>query len=1095
MAVICPVCRQTNVEGSRFCNACGRRLAEEPPALESSTSASASGRPLSRVDITGGERRQLSVMFCDLVGSTALSARLDPEELHDVMRAYQDACAAVIGRFDGHIAQYLGDGILVYFGYPRAHEDDAPRAVGAGLGIVEAIRALNDRVALRHGVRLAVRVGIHSGLVVVGDPGATYGQLALGATPNLAAHLQALAEPGTVLISGTTHRLVHGMFVTRDLGAHTLKGVSSAVQVFRVLEESEARTRLDALAATGLTQLVGREEEVGLLLDRWQQMTEDHGQSVLLTGEPGIGKSRLVRVLKEQVSRTPHVRLECRCSPDFEHSPLYPVLDLLPRLCGWNRDDSPETKLAKLEKPLARYAVSLSETVPLFASLLSLPASPRYPLPPMTAERQKRATLDALVRTVLAITAESPVLLIIEDLHWADASTLEFLTLLLERVRTTRIFALFTARPSFQMPHLWRSHLTTTTLNRFTPEQTKIMITHVAGGKALPAVVLEEIARKTDGIPLFVEELTKMVLESGLLREADGGYELGGPLPSLAIPATLQDSLMARLDRLATAKDVAQLGAVLGRAFRYELIRAVSPLDDATLQRELERLVEADLLHAHGGPPQAMYTFKHAMIQDAAYQSLLRSTRQDYHRRVAEILVKQFPQDVDTRPELVAYHYTAAGVTTLGMEYWQRAGRRARARSAHVEAIAHFDKGLELLQRLPPSRERTKQELTLRMPQAASLVAAKGGGASDVQRAYETVRLLCEELGDAVQLGRALYGLWGFHVNRAQHLTARALAEQMLALAERTADPAALLAAHNALGTTLIFLGEQARARTHLEESLALGSAHKFQSAALTALMVPRVANYIYIAWPLWLLGFPDQALEKTRESITLAQELAHPFSLAVAAIWAAVLHDLRREDDLLQKYAAMTERLSREQGFATTAAGAMILQGWALTRRGVLDQGMQQMTAGLRAWRQAGSELFQYWHLLIARGYALTGHIDKGLAQLDEAFAIVQTSGEVMWEPELYRLKGELLLEAKPSNEREAETCLLEALRIARRQGVKSLELRAATSLSQLWGRGSRRSEARLLLAEVYDSFTEGIETGDLQEARALLRELGPPS
>ena len=1081
--MICRICRHTNVEGGRFCSRCGHHLAEGLP--------DPSEGPLSRVDVIGGERRQLSVMFCDVVGSTALSARLDLEELHEVMQAYRAACGEVIARFDGHIAQYLGDGILVYFGYPRAHEDDAPRAVSAALRILEAIRELNDHITPRHGIRLAVRVGIHSGLVVVGGMGAIHGQLALGATPNLAAHLQALAEPGAVLISGTTHRLVHGMFVTRDLGAHTLKGASAPMQVFRVLEEGEARTRLDALAATGLTHLVGRAEEVGLLLDRWQEMTKNHGQSVLLTGEPGIGKSRLVRVLKEQISGTPHVRLECRCSADFEHTPLYPVLDLLPRLCGWTRDDSAETKLAKLEKPLARYGVSLPDTIPLFASLLSLPTSERYPLAPMSAERQKRATLDALSLTVLAIAAESPVLLIVEDLHWADPSTVEFLTLLLEQVRTARILALFTARPSFQVPHVWGSHLTTVTLNRFTAEQTKVMIAHVAGGKTLPGDVLQEIATKTDGIPLFVEELTKMVLESGLLREVDGDYELSGPLPSLAIPTTLQDSLMARLDRLATAKDVAQLGAVLGRAFRYELLRAVSPLADATLQRELERLVEADLLHVQGMTPHATYTFKHAMIQDAAYQSLLKSTRQNYHGRVAEILVAHFSEEVETRPEFVAYHYTAAGATALGIEYWQRAGRRARARSAHVEAIAHFDKGLELLHRLPPSRERTKQELALRIPQAASLVAAKGGGASEVQRAYETVRLLCEEIGDAVQLARALYGLWGFHVNRAQHLTARALAEQLLALAERTADPATLLAAHNALGTTLIFLGEPARARTHLEDSIALGNAHKFQSAGLTALMVPRVANYIYVAWPLWLLGFPDQALHKTRESIALAQELGHPFSLAVAATWAAVLHDLRGEDESVQEYAAMAERLSREQGFATTAAGGMILQGWALARRGVLEEGVQQMTAGLRAWRQAGSELFQYWHLLIARGHALTGHIDKGLTQLDEAFAIVQTSGEVMWQPELYRLKGELLLEAKPSNEREAETCLQEALRISRRQAAKSLELRAATTLGRLWGRSGRRNEARLLLAEVYSEFTEGLDTGDLQEGRTLLREL----
>ena len=1009
----------------------------------------------------------------------------------------------MIARFDGHIAQYLGDGLLVYFGYPQAHEDDAQRAARAGLGIVEAIGELNERIAQRHRVRLAVRVGIHTGLVVVGDMGggAQHGQLALGETPNLAAHLHALAEPDTVVISGATHRLVHGLFVTRELGAHTLKGASAAVQVYQVRGESETQSRLDAQAATGLTQLVGREGEVGLLLDRWEQMTEEHGQVVLLSGESGIGKSRLVQVLKERVSRAPHTRLECRCSPYYEHSPLYPVIDLLPRLCGWSRDDSLETRLDKLEAHLARYAVPLLDTVPLLASLLSLPASARYPLPPMSPERQKRKTLDALIATFLAIAVESPLLLIVEDLHWADPSTLELLTQLLDQVPTARVFALFTARPTFQVPWASRSHLTLLAVNRFTRKQTEVMISHVAGSKALPAEVVQQIATKTDGVPLFVEELTKMVLESGLLREADHGYELSEPLPPLAIPTTLQDSLMARLDRLVTVKDVVQLGAILGRTFRYELLRAVSPLDEPTLQRELRRLVEAELLSLRGHPPQATYTFRHAMIQDAAYQSLLKATRQHYHQRVAQVLVERFPEEAETRPEFVAYHYTAAGSTALALDYWHRAGRRARARSAHVEAIAHFTKGLDLLQGLPASPARAAQELALRMPLAASLVATKGGGSSDVQRAYESARTLCLETGDTAQLVRVLYGLWGFHVNRAEHRTARALGEQLLALAERMSDPAALLAAHNALGTTLIFLGELALARTHLEESIALGDAQKPQSRSLAALMVPRVANYTYAAWPLWLLGYPDQALQRTRESLTLARELANPFSLAVAVIWAAVLHDFRREDALVQEYAAATQALSTEQGFATFAAGAIILQGWALVRRGAVDRGVTQMIEGLRAWREAGSDLFQYWHALIAEGHARNGHVAKGLAQLDEGFAVIEKSGEVMWEPELYRLKGELLLKARspdnhsgpegPPDPIEAEICFQRALQIARQQGAKSLELRAAMSVSRLWSRQDRREEARQLLADIYGWFTEGFDTGDLRDAKALLREL----
>ena len=533
------------------------------------------------------ERRQLTVLFCDLVDSTALASQLDPEELRDVILAYQATCAEVIQHFDGHIAQYLGDGLLVYFGYPRAHEDDAQRAVQSGLGMVEAITALNTRLARQQGVQLAVRLGIHTGLVVVGEisGGGRQEYLALGETPNIAARLQALAAPNTVVISATTQRLVQTYFIYADLGMLALKGVVTPVQVYRVLQASGAQTRLDVAAPRGLTPLVGRDAEVTLLLERWTQAREGRGQVALLSGEPGIGKSRLVQVVKERVVGEPHVRWECRCSPYAQHSALYPVIDLMQRALHLQRDDAPEAKLGKLEGTLAQYHVSLPEVMPLFASLLSLPVPECYPPLTLTPQRQKQKTLEAVLTVLLTLAEQQPVLFIMEDLHWVDPSTLEWLSLLVDQGPTARIFTLLTCRPEFPLPWSARSHLTQFTLSRLPHTQVEVMVERVAGGKVLPAEVRQQVVARTDGVPLFVEELTRMVLESGLLREREDHYELTGPLPPLAIPTTLHDSLMARLDRLAAVKEVAQLGATLGRMFSYELLQAVTPLDDAACSR------------------------------------------------------------------------------------------------------------------------------------------------------------------------------------------------------------------------------------------------------------------------------------------------------------------------------------------------------------------------------------------------------------------------------------------------------------------------------------------------------------------------------
>jgi class 3 adenylate cyclase len=601
------------------------------------------------------ERRQLTVMFSDLVDSTKLSGQLDPEDYREVLRAYQATCSEVIHRYQGYIAQHLGDALLVYFGFPQAHENDAHRGILAGLGMLEAMKTLNTRLEQGKGIRLAIRVGIHTGLTVVGDigEGSKHELLALGEAPNVASRIQGIAEPDTIAISADTYRLVEGYFTMDDLGLHTLKGVAEPQQVYRVIGESGAQSRLDIASARGLTPLVGRESEVALLLERWNQVKDGQGQVVLLSGEGGIGKSRLAQVLKEHVANAPHTRWECRSSPYYQNTALYPITDLFQRTLQWHQDDTPEEKLEKLEQELSQYRVPVEESVPLFATLLSVPI-PEGLYSPLnwTPQRQRQKTLEAIVSILLESAEQQPLLFILEDLHWMDPTTLELLDLLLDQTPTASIFTLLTCRPTFRSPWSSRSYLTPMTVNRLSRNHIEGMAERVAGGKKLPDEVLQQIVEKTDGVPLFVEEMTKAVLESGTLKEVDGQYELAGSLTALAIPATLQDSLMARLDRLVTAKAVAQFAAVIGRQFSYELLYAVAQVDAPTLQRELGRLVEAELVYQRGIPPQANYVFKHALVRDAAYESLLKSTRQQYHQRIAQTLEKRFPETAKNQPEL-----------------------------------------------------------------------------------------------------------------------------------------------------------------------------------------------------------------------------------------------------------------------------------------------------------------------------------------------------------------------------------------------------------------------------------------------------------
>jgi class 3 adenylate cyclase/DNA-binding winged helix-turn-helix (wHTH) protein/predicted ATPase len=1103
---VCPACSHAESPHMRFCSACGTLLMPSLPATSSPLSMPQGNLQPAQIGLGGApsaaqgeleaERRHLTLLFCDLVDSTPLSARLDPEELREVVRAYHAVCAEVIERFDGYIAQYLGDGLLVYFGYPRAHEDDAQRAVRVGLGIVEALRPLQTRLQQERAVSLAVRVGIHSGLVVVGDigQGSRHERLALGEAPNLAARLQGLAPPDTVLISATTARLVRGWFVCEALGDQTLKGFSAPMPVYRVLRESGAQSRLDTIAASGLTPLVGREQEVELLLERWKHAKDGLGQVLVLSGEAGIGKSRLVRALQDRLAGEPYVRLECRCSPYAQQSALYPVIDLGRRLLQWQRDEAPDVTLGKLEAALAPYDVPLPEVVPLLASLLSLPLTDSYPPLQLTPQRQKQKTLEAILAVLLAHAAKQPVLFIVEDLHWIDPSTLELLTLFVDRGPMARILTMLTARPEFHPPWGFPAHVTPLTLGHLPPPQVGLMIDHVTAGKRLPAEVHKQVVAKTDGVPLFVEELTKTVLESALLREQADHYELRGSLPSLAIPTTLHDSLMARLDRLANAKEVAQLGATLGRDFPYELLRAVSPWDEERLQHALTQLVEAELLHQRGEPPQVTFIFKHALIQEAAYQSLLKSKRQQYHQQTVRILEQHFPEVAETQPELLAHHYTEAGLPAKALPYWQRAGHLAVERSANVEAISHFTKGLELLKSLPATPERTREELALQLALGQPLRMIKGHATPEVEGVYTRVHELSQQVGDNWQQCSALMGLGRFYINQASLQKAHELCEQCLTLAQRVQNPVFLLEAHRMFGVTLFWLGDLDTARRHLEQGIALYDVQQGYSRAFSSTMDPGVVCLSVVAWTLWMLGYPDRALTKIREALTLAQELSHAYSLGFALNYASMLHAWRREVQCAKERAEAVITLSNEHGFIHALSVGMIRRGWTLVKQGAVAEGIGQLHQGLATLRDAGTELPLSHHLaLLADAYRQGGQVDAGLHALAEALAHLDNTGERHYEAELHRLKGECLLAqtAKRCKGREAEECFLQALDVARRQQAKSLELRAAMSLGRLWQQQGRRAEAYQILTGIYGWFTEGFETPDLQEAKALLEAL----
>jgi class 3 adenylate cyclase/predicted ATPase/energy-coupling factor transporter ATP-binding protein EcfA2 len=1027
-------------------------------------------------------------MFCDLVGSTALSARLDPEDMREVMTAYQHRCAEVIGKSGGFVAKYMGDGVLAYFGYPQAHEDDAERAVRCGLALVDAA----SRLQTSHGATLQVRIGIATGVVVVGDligEGAAQEQGVVGETPNLAARLQTLAEPSQVLIAPSTRRLTSGLFEYRDLGKVPLKGLADPIQAWQVLAASAVQSRFEAMHETSLAPLVGREEELELLLRRWNQVSQGEGRVVLLTGEPGVGKSRLIAALQERLQSQPHVRIRYFCSPQHTDSALYPIINQLERAARFERGDAPAQKLLKLQTLLAPVVPEQAAEVALVADLLSVPGNGQHGLFEMGPQKRKEKTFDALLTQLRRLDQQSPVLMIYEDVQWIDPTTLELLALAVERAPHVRLLLLISARPEFTPPWPGYAHVTTVSLTRLSRGEGTTLITGVAQGRALPDEVTNQILVRTDGVPLFIEELTKAVLESGLLRKREQDYVLDGPLAPVAIPTTLHASLMARLDRLTSVRQVAQVGAALGRQFSHELLHAAAGMPERQLSDALEQLVRAELLFRRGAPPNAQYTFKHALVQDVAYASLLRTNRQQLHARIASAYETRFPESVRAQPELVAHHFTEAGLSDAAIEYWQQAGDLAMARSGHAEAIHHFSVALDLLTKLGEKPDRAAKKLQLCVKLGPALMMVKGTGSPEVGAIYR--RAVALEAGeDSSAQFKALWGLYYYSMTSGRLSEAAAHADELLGLAQRLGADDLVLEGHHAKWSTSLWCGELAAADVHSQKGISRYDCTRHHALAFTfSGHDPGVCAHGVRAINMALLGFPQQAMKLAAEAVMLARSLSHPYSLVLAMWHSAIVLQVGRQRRSCGDLAAELLKLSQEHDFPMMRGAGKFFSGWATADGGELAQGIALMEEGLALFSAVRQVTRPYMLAVLASAKADLGKPDEGFELLEDALASTEVSSERWWQAELHRLRGRLLV-ARGQHD-EGEACFRRAIEVSRGQRAKTLELRAATSLARLWSDQGRNVEARDLLTPIYAWFTEGFETPDLRETKILLDSL----
>jgi class 3 adenylate cyclase/predicted ATPase len=1050
--------------------------------------------PAAPLPLDIAERRQVTVMFSDLVGSTALSARMDPEDLREVISAYQECVAEIVRRFDGFVAKYMGDGVLVYFGYPQAHEDDAERAVRAGLELIAAVAGLKTHASLQ------TRVGIATGVVVVGDligTGAAQEQAVVGETPNLAARLQGLAMPNMVVIAESTRRLLGNLFELQDLGAREVKGIAGPVRAWAALRASSVEGRFEALHASGLTALVGREEETELLLRRWSKAKSGEGQVVLLSGEAGIGKSRLTASMMERLATEPHTRLRYFCSPQHTDSALYPVIAQLERAAGLARDDTPQAKLDKLDAVLAQSSTSAQDAV-LVAEMLSLPNDGRYPALDLTPPQRRQKTLEALTAQLEALTHQSPVLQIFEDAHWADPTSLEVFGRAVDRVRTLRVLLIVTFRPEFEPPWIGQPHVTALTVNRLTRREVEAMIDRVVGNKLVPANIQQDIIERTDGIPLFVEEMTKAVLEA---KSEDEAQQTAAAIPSsaLAVPASLHASLMARLDRLGPAKEVAQIGAVIGREFSHALLAAVARKPETELQSALDRLVEAGLLFRQGVAPHASYLFKHALVQDAAYGTLLREPRRELHARIAEALESQFGEIAENRPELLARHCTEARLIEKAASLWGKAGQRSLARSALVEAAEQLTRALDQIATLQATPALRREQISLQVALITPLIHVKGYAAPETKAAVERARLLIEQAQargeppeDPLLLFSVLYGFWVANFVAFNGDICRDLARRFLALAAKDGTAAPPMIGHYIMGNSSLFTGDLVEARAHYDGAVTLYAAREHRPLAMRFGQDVRVAVLSFRSWALWLLGYPDAALVDANQALRDAREIDHAATLMFALALTPQAHFLSADYATVSAANDKLLALAYDKNARYWKAVGTVLKGnlFAVTGRSL--DAIQEITSGLTAFRSTGATLYvPSWLSYLAKAYADLGKIDDAWHCIGEATAAIEMTKQRWCEAEVNRVAGEITLMSPGPDAAKAQEYFERALAVARQQQAKSWELRAAMSVARLWRYQGKRNEARDLLTPVYNWFTEGFDTCDLKEAKALLGAL----
>jgi predicted ATPase len=1004
-----------------------------------------------------------------------------------------------VHNYEGTVNEMTGDGVMALFGAPIALEDAPQRAIRSAMAIHREMGIFSDKIRQeKEGIPpLKMRIGIHTGPVVVGTLGNDLRVefKAVGDTVNLASRVEGLAVPGATYVAEETFRLAEGLFRFEALGQKEIKGKEKPVNVYRVIAPSTRRTRFDVSAERGLTPFVGRERELELVLDGFQRAKTGRGQAFSIMAEAGVGKSRLLYEFRKAVANEDVTFLEGKCLSYSRGVPYHPVIDVLKSNFDlWEKDGDSEIT-EKVKRGLTILGADEATTLPYLLELFSVKESGIDKIP-MSPEAKKDRIMEAVKRITLKGSEIRPLILAYEDLHWVDKSSEDVLKYLLESIAGARVLNLFTYRPEFV--HTWggKSYHSQVNLNRLSNRESLAMVAYLLGTEEIDRDLEELILEKTEGVPFFIEEFIKSLQDLKIMERKDNKYYLARDIKDLIIPSAIQDMIMARVDSLPEgAKGVLQTGSVAGREFSQDLIERVMGLSERELLSHLSVLKDSELLYERGVYPQSTYIFKHSLIQDATYQSLLKSTRQKYHRKIAQVLEKHFPDTMETQPELLAHHYTEAGLNEQAVGYWHQAGKRATQRSAHVEAMNHLTKGLEVLMTLPDTLERAQQELDLQITFGPVLMAVKGQSSPDTERAYARARELCHQMGETPQLFPVLYGLFRFHMNRAELQATRELGEQLFSLAKRTQDPALLLEAHRVLGQTMFWLGEMAPARAHFEQGMALYDPQQHRSHAFVYGQDPGVACQSFGAMPIWVLGYPDQARQSTHEALTLAEELTHPFSLVYALALAALVHQFRREGQAVQGRAETLMTLSTEQGFPHWLAYGTILRGWALTAQGEGAEGIAQMRQGLAALRATGAELHRpYFLALLAEAYGKVGQPEEGLTLLVEALAMVDNTGERNWEAELHRLKGELLLIQQGQKVGEAGECFRKALDIARRQQAKSLELRGAVSLSRLWqqqGKQGKQGKGHQLLAEIYGWFTEGFDTADLKEAKVLLEEL----